>query len=131
MMTDPIADLLTRIRNAGLARLDRIEVPFSAIKSTVAQILKSEGYVADCRISEGNPSKVLTVFLKYGQDHQHVIDGMRRVSRPGKRVYVPAKRIPRVRDGLGISLVSTPQGVMSDRDARKKNLGGEILCEVW
>lgn len=131
MMTDPIADLLTRIRNAGLARLDRIEVPHSKIKVVVAQILKSEGYVSDCRVSDGSPSKTLTVFLKYGSDRQHVIDGLRRISRPGRRTYVPASRIPKVRDGLGISLVSTPQGVMSDREARKKHLGGEILCEVW
>lgn len=131
MMTDPIADLLTRIRNAGLARLDRVEVPCSKIKVVVAQILKSEGYVSDCRVSDGTPSKVLTVFLKYGSDRQHVIDGLKRISRPGRRVYVPATRIPRVRDGLGISLLSTPQGVMSDREARKKHLGGEILCEVW
>jgi len=130
-MTDPIADLLTRIRNAGLARLDRVDVPHSKVKVAVAQILKSEGYVSDCRVTEGHPSKVLTVFLKYGSDHLHVIDGLRRVSRPGRRVYVPATRIPRVRDGLGVSVLSTPQGLMSDRDARKKNIGGEILCEVW
>jgi small subunit ribosomal protein S8 len=130
MMTDPIADLLTRIRNAGLARLDRVEVPLSKIKLVVAQILKSEGYVADCRVSDGTPSKLLTVFLKYS-DRQHVIDGLRRISRPGRRVYVKATGIPRVRDGLGISLLSTPQGVMSDREARKKHLGGEILCQVW
>jgi len=131
MMTDPIADLLTRIRNAGLARLDRVEMGHSTVKHFVAEILKQEGYVLDCRASEGGTHKTLTVFLKYGHDRQHVIDGVKRISRPGRRVYVRAKQIPRVRDGLGISVLSTPQGVMSDREARKKNLGGEILCEVW
>lgn len=131
MMTDPLADLFTRIRNAGMARLDRIDVPFSKLKKTVTTILKQEGYVSDFRVGDGGVRPTLTVFLKYGHDKAHVIGGIRRVSRPGQRVYVPAKRIPKVLGGLGVSVLSTSQGVMSDREARKKNLGGELLCEIW
>lgn len=133
MMTDPIADLLTRIRNAGLARHDRTEVPASRLKKAVAQILKSEGYIADVRESEhesDNPKK-LTIVLKYGRDRQSAIDGIRRVSRPGRRVYVRHDRIPRVYSGLGISILSTSRGLMSDKEARRQKLGGELICEVW
>jgi small subunit ribosomal protein S8 len=130
MMTDPIADMLTRIRNAALARHDRTEVPASKMKKAVADILKSEGYIADVRPSEGNAGK-LTIVLKYGRDRTSAIDGVRRISRPGRRVYVKYDRIPRVLSGLGISILSTSHGVMSDRDARKHKLGGELVCEVW
>ena len=130
MMTDPIADMLTRIRNAALARHDRTEVPASKMKKAVADILKSEGYIADVRPSEGNTGK-LTIVLKYGRDRSSAIDGVRRVSRPGRRVYVKHDRIPRVLSGLGISILSTSHGLMSDRDARKHKLGGELICEVW
>lgn len=130
MMTDPIADMLTRIRNAALARHDRTEVPTSKLKKAVADILKSEGYIADVRPSEGNVGK-LTIVLKYGRDRSSAIDGVRRVSRPGRRVYVKHDRIPRVLSGLGISILSTSHGLMCDRDARKHKLGGELLCEVW
>ncbi|MDI1480606.1 30S ribosomal protein S8 [Polyangium sp. y55x31] len=130
MMTDPIADMLTRIRNAALARHDRTEVPASKMKQAVAEILKSEGYIADVRPSDGNPAK-LTIVLKYGRDRSSAIDGVRRVSRPGRRVYVKHDRIPRVLSGLGISILSTSHGLMSDRDARKNKLGGELICEVW
>jgi len=130
MMTDPIADMLTRIRNAALARHDRTEVPASKMKQAVAEILKSEGYIADVRPSEGNPAK-LTIVLKYGRDRSSAIDGVRRVSRPGRRVYVKHDRIPRVLSGLGISILSTSHGMMSDRDARRNKLGGELICEVW
>ncbi|MRG94534.1 30S ribosomal protein S8 [Polyangium spumosum] len=130
MMTDPIADMLTRIRNAALARHDRTEVPASKMKQAVAEILKSEGYIADVRPSESNSGK-LTIVLKYGRDRSSAIDGVRRVSRPGRRVYVKHDRIPRVLSGLGISILSTSHGLMSDRDARKNKLGGELLCEVW
>jgi len=129
MMTDPIADMLTRIRNAALARHDRTEVPASKLKQAVAEILKSEGYIADVRPSED--SGKLTIVLKYGRDRSSAIDGVRRVSRPGRRVYVKHDRIPRVLSGLGISILSTSHGLMSDRDARKHKLGGELLCEVW
>ncbi len=130
MMTDPIADMLTRIRNAALARHDRTEIPASKMKKAVADILKSEGYIADVRASEGDTDK-LTIVLKYGRDRSSAIDGVRRVSRPGRRVYVKHDRIPRVLSGLGISILSTSHGLMSDRDARKHKLGGELLCEVW
>jgi len=129
MMTDPIADMLTRIRNAALARHDRTEVPASKLKKAVAEILKLEGYIADVRPSE-NDGK-LTIVLKYGRDRSSAIDGVRRVSRPGRRVYVKHDRIPRVFSGLGISILSTSRGLMSDREARKHKLGGELLCEVW
>jgi small subunit ribosomal protein S8 len=131
MMTDPIADMLTRIRNAGLARHDRTEVPASRVKEAVAQILKSEGFIADVRPSEGEGAKKLTIVLKYGRDRQSAIDGVRRVSRPGRRVYVPHDRIPRVLSGLGISILSTSRGLMSDREARRQRIGGELICEVW
>jgi small subunit ribosomal protein S8 len=130
MLTDPIADMLTRIRNAALARHDRTEVPASKMKKAVADILKSEGYIADVRPSESNTGK-LTIVLKYGRDRSSVIDGVRRISRPGRRVYVKHDRIPRVLSGLGISILSTSHGLMSDRDARKHKLGGELICEVW
>ncbi len=130
MMTDPIADMLTRIRNAALARHDRTEIPASKLKKAVADILKSEGYIADVRPSEGNTDK-LTIVLKYGRDRSSAIDGVRRISRPGRRVYVKHDRIPRVLSGLGISILSTSHGLMSDRDARKHKLGGELICEVW
>jgi small subunit ribosomal protein S8 len=130
MMTDPIADMLTRIRNAALARHDRTEMPASKMKKAVADILKSEGYIADVRPSDGDTAK-LTIVLKYGRDRTSAIDGVRRVSRPGRRVYVKHDRIPRVLSGLGISILSTSHGLMSDRDARKHKLGGELVCEVW
>lgn len=131
MMTDPIADMLSRIRNAALARHDRTEVPASRMKQAVAQILKNEGYIADVRPSEGEGPQRLTIVLKYGRDRQSAIDGVKRVSRPGRRVYVRHDQIPRVYSGLGISILSTSRGVMSDREARQQKVGGELLCEVW
>jgi small subunit ribosomal protein S8 len=132
MLTDPIADMLTRIRNGALARHDRIELPASRLKAAVANILKQEGYVSDVQSSEGDgKDKKLTIVLKYGRDRQSAIDGVRRVSRPGRRVYVRHDRIPRVLAGLGISILSTSQGLVSDRDARRLKLGGELICEVW
>lgn len=131
MMTDPIADMLTRIRNAALARHDRTEIPASRMKAAVAEILKSEGYIADVRETDGEGPRKLTIVLKYGRDRQSAIDGVRRVSRPGRRVYVAHDDIPRVRSGLGISILSTSRGIVSDRDARRLKVGGELLCEVW
>ncbi len=133
MMTDPIADMLTRIRNAALARHDRTELPASRVKAAVAEILKSEGFIADVRPSESEgagPAK-LTIVLKYGRDRTSAIDGVKRISRPGRRVYVRHDRIPRVFSGLGISILSTSRGLMSDREARRQKIGGELLCEVW
>jgi small subunit ribosomal protein S8 len=134
MLTDPIADMLTRIRNGALARHDRIEVPASKLKFAVAQILKSEGYITDVQEpdqAEDKNKKKITIVLKYGRDRQSAIDGVRRISRPGRRVYVRHDRIPRVFSGLGISILSTSRGLVSDRDARRLKLGGELLCEVW
>jgi small subunit ribosomal protein S8 len=131
MMTDPIADMLTRIRNAALARHDRTEMPYSRLKEHVARVLKSEGFVDDVRVSEGEGHKQLTVVLRYGRDKQSALDGVRRVSTPGRRVYVRHDRIPRVLSGMGVSILSTSHGVMTDKDARKQRVGGELICEVW
>jgi small subunit ribosomal protein S8 len=130
MMTDPIADMLSRIRNAATARHDRCEMPHSNIKEHIASVLKSEGFLDDVRVGDG-AAKTLTLVLRYGHDRQSAIDGVRRVSAPGRRVYVRHDRIPRVRSGMGISILSTSRGVMTDKDARTKRLGGELLCEVW
>ena len=131
MMTDPIADMLTRIRNAALARHDRTEMPYSRLKEHVARVLKSEGFVDDVRVSEGEGHKQLTVVLRYGRDKESALDGVRRVSTPGRRVYVRHDRIPRVLSGMGVSILSTSHGVMTDKDARKQRVGGELICEVW
>lgn len=133
MVSDPIADMLSRIRNAALARHDRTEIPASKMKLAVAKILKEEGYIADVQESaeEAPSKKTITIVLKYGRDRQSAIDGIKRVSRPGRRVYVRHDRIPRVLSGLGISILSTSRGLVSDRDARRLKLGGELLCEVW
>jgi small subunit ribosomal protein S8 len=131
MMTDPISDMLTRIRNASLARHDRAEMPHSMLKERVAHVLKSEGFLDDVRVSDGEGRKTLLLVLRYGRDRQRAIDGVRRVSTPGRRVYVRHDRIPRVLSGMGVSILSTSQGVMTDKDARKQRVGGELLCEVW
>ena len=133
MMTDPIADMLTRIRNGALARHDRVELPHSALKERIAHVLKKEGFVDDVRVNsaEVEGAKLLTVVLRYGRDRQSAIDGMRRVSKPGRRVYVRHDLIPRVRSGMGIAILSTSRGVMTDKDARSARVGGELLCEVW
>jgi small subunit ribosomal protein S8 len=129
MMTDPVSDMLTRIRNAALARHERTNVPASQLKKHIAEILKSEGFIADVRIEED--PRTLTIVLKYGRDRSSAIDGIRRVSRPGRRVYVRHDRIPRVLSGMGVAILSTSRGVMSDREARRQKVGGELLCEVW
>ncbi len=131
MMTDPIADMLTRIRNAALARHERAEMPHSKLKEHIATVLKGEGYIDDVRVSEAEGPKTLTLVLRYGRDRQSAIDGVRRVSAPGRRVYVRHDRIPRVRSGMGVSILSTSRGVMTDKEARKQKVGGELLCEVW
>lgn len=128
-MNDPISDLLTRIRNANRALLPTVDVPHSKMKESIVGILKHEGYVTDFAV-EGKTFKTLKVKLKY-QGKKSVIEGLRRVSTPGLRRYVGATEIPRVRGGLGVAVVSTSEGVMTDNQARKKNLGGELLCYVW
>ncbi len=128
-MTDPIADMLTRIRNASRALLPTVEMPHSRIKEDLAHILKSEGYVAEVAV-ESKPAKKIKIQLKY-QGKKSVIEGLRRISKPGLRHYVGATEIPRVLGGLGVAVVSTPEGVMTGTQARKKNIGGELLCYVW
>jgi len=128
-MSDPIADMLTRIRNAGKALLPAVELPHSRMKESVAKILKSEGYVGDVAV-EGNTIKKLKIRLKY-QGKKNVIEGLKRVSRPGLRRYVGSTEIPRVLSGMGISIISTPEGVMTGAQAKRKNLGGELLCNIW
>ena len=130
MMTDPISDLLARIRNAILARQDRTEAPLSKLKVNIAEILKEEGYISDYKVDESGFGKVV-LFLKYGRDRQSAIAGLRRKSRPGRRVYVGYRDIPKVHNGLGVAIMSTSKGVMTDRTARETKLDGEILCEVW
>ena len=132
MLTDPIADMLTRIRNACLARHERVRIPASRLKRTIADVLKAEGYVSDVMLeAEGTTQKTLTLTLKYGRDRIPAIEGIRRVSRPGRRIYVRAQDIPTIKSGLGIALLSTSRGIMSDRQARKVGVGGELLCEIW
>jgi small subunit ribosomal protein S8 len=129
MMTDPVADMLTRIRNAALARHERTLVPASQLKKHIAEILKAEGYIADVRQEEDPRS--LTIVLKYGRDRTSAIDGIKRISRPGRRVYVRHDHIPRVLQGMGVAILSTSRGIMSDKEARRQKVGGELLCEVW
>lgn len=131
MMTDPISDFLARIRNGALARKDRVEMPHSFLKKNIAEVLKQAGYVDDVRESDGEGKKTLTVVLRYGRGKDSAIDGIRRVSAPGRRVYVRHDRIPSIRSGMGISILSTSHGVMTDRQAREQKVGGELLCEVW
>ena len=130
MMTDPIADMLTRIRNAGHARQKRVDMPASKLKSEIARILRDSHFVHDFKVLDDGLQGVLRVYLKYHED-QPVIRDLKRVSRPGRRRYSKAAELPRVRNGMGIAIVSTSQGVMSDRDARAKNVGGEVLALVW
>jgi small subunit ribosomal protein S8 len=130
MNTDPVADMLARIRNALLARHEAVEIPFSGLKVRIAEILKQEGFISDFSVQNDFPA-ALRVQLKYGEGRRPAIVGMRRTSRPGRRVYVRHKQIPHVLNGMGISIISTSHGVVTDRDARKQAVGGEILCEVW
>jgi small subunit ribosomal protein S8 len=128
-MTDPISDMLTRLRNAAQAFLPEIQLPHSKLKEAIAQLLKREGYVAEVAV-EGKPFKKIKIKLKYN-GRKPVIAGSRRVSSPGLRRYVASTGIPRVRGGMGTSILSTPEGIMTGTQARKKNVGGELLCEVW
>ncbi len=128
--TDPISDMLARLRNAALARHERTEMPASKMRVAIAKLLKEEGYVDDVRQTEGL-MPTLTVVLRYTRDRTSAIDGARRVSRPGRRVYVRHDQIPRVLNGYGIAVLSTSSGILSDRQARKMGVGGELLCEVW
>lgn len=130
-LTDPVADFLARIRNAHKARHQKLDVPASNLKTEIARILKEEGYIANFKPVEENGKKLLRVYLKYGANNEAAISNIARVSRPGCRVYVGRNEIPRVLGGLGITILTTPRGVMTGRQARKEGVGGEILCEVY
>lgn len=133
MMTDPIADMLARIRNAAMARHAVAHIPASKIKKSIAELLQREGFVSSVNEEEWGPEKkkTIAVTLKYGNDRRSAFQGLRRVSKPGRRVYVGHSDIPRVLDGLGVSIISTSHGLMTDKEARTKKIGGELLCEVW
>ena len=131
MMTDPIADMLTRIRNANLALKPQVGVPASKLKEEIAKILVSEGYVERYEVAGEGATRTINVTLRYAEGRARVLTGLRRVSRPGLRVYKDAKHLPSVQGGLGVAIVSTSQGLLPDREARRRRLGGEILCEVW
>jgi len=131
VMTDPIADFLTRIRNANSARHMKVEIPASNVKKGMANILKSEGFIKGVEFVEDDKQGIIRIFLKYGQNNERVITGLKRISKPGMRVYVNAEEMPKVLNGLGIALVSTSEGVVTDKIARAKNIGGEVLAYVW
>lgn len=129
-LTDPIADMLTRIRNANMARHDVVAVPFSKIKESIANILKNEGYISEYEIKEDGAKKDIVVTLKR-YNGEAVIKGLKRISKPGRRVYSEVQNLPKVLGGLGIAIVSTPKGVLTDKECRKQSVGGEVLCYVW
>jgi len=130
-MTDPIADMLTRIRNAGVARFDKVDIPASRMKISLARILKEEGFIKNYKVIKDNRQGLLRFYLKYSEHQIPLIQGLRRVSKPGCRVYRGHSELPKVQGGLGMAVVSTSQGVVTDRQARKLQVGGEILCEIW
>lgn len=131
VMTDPIADMLTRIRNASMVYHDSVDVPASNLKKEVARILKDEGFIRDYRIIDDGKQGTVRLYLKYGANRERVISGLKRISKPGRRVYARRDQIPRVLGGLGVAVLSTSKGVMSDKEARKQGVGGEVVCYVW
>jgi small subunit ribosomal protein S8 len=131
MMTDPIADMLTRIRNANTAYKEEVEIPASRLKEEVARVLAREGYVQGFRLEGEEPKRRMVVEMKYGPDRERTISGLKRVSRPGRRVYADRDHLPRVLGGLGVSILSTSQGLLTDRQAARRGVGGEVLCQVW
>jgi small subunit ribosomal protein S8 len=131
MLTDPIADMLARIRNANKALHDTVEMPSSRAKVEIARLLKEEGYVRDYRIEDGESFKRLVIELKYGQSRERIITDLKRISKPGRRIYARKDRLPRVLGGMGIAILSTSNGVMTSRTAEQKGIGGEVICFVW
>ena len=131
MVTDPVADMLARIRNGSVAEHEKVDIPSSKLKVRLAEILKEEGFIKNFRLIEDKYQGVLRVYLKYGPGQERVISGLRRVSKPGRRRYVGADRIPSVLGGMGVAILSTPRGVLTDRESRKAKVGGEVLCYVW
>ena len=130
-MTDPIADMLTRIRNANMVGHESVDVPASKMKKSIAEILLNEGYIKGYDLIEDNKQGIIRIQMKYGQTKERVITGIKKISKPGLRVYAKTEDIPRVLGGLGIAIVSTSAGVITDKEARKKNIGGEVICYVW
>ncbi len=130
-VSDPIADMLTRIRNAIMARHDNVLVPTSKMKLSITRILKDEGFINDYEVVRGKPHRVIKIYLKYLDDNQPAISGLKRISKPGLRVYVQKKEIPRVYGGLGIAIISTPKGIRTGKQAWRQGAGGELLCYVW
>ena len=131
MVTDPIADMLTRIRNANQMRYKEVEVPASKTKVEIAKILKEEGFIADYKINKNKPQDIIVLTLKYGEKKERVIVGLKRISKSGLRVYAKCDEIPRVLNGLGIAIISTSKGLMTDKEAREAGLGGEVLAYIW
>lgn len=131
VMTDPIADFLTRIRNANMVMHEKVEIPASKTKFALAEILKNEGFVKDYEQIEDGKQGIIRVYLKYGPNREKVISGLKRISKPGLKVYCKRDEVPKVLGGLGIAIISTSKGIMTDKDARKNGLGGEVICYVW
>ncbi|GIO15310.1 30S ribosomal protein S8 [Cohnella xylanilytica] len=131
VMSDPIADMLTRIRNANLVRHETVELPASKVKKQIAEILKREGFIRDAEYVEDNKQGLIRIFLKYGPNNERVITGLKRISKPGLRVYTKSNEVPRVLGGLGIAIISTSKGIVTDKEARQGKSGGEVLCYVW
>ena len=131
MYTDPIADMLTRIRNATVSRKDELVLPYSKFKANLAKVLEREGFISGIQETGDNTEKVLKINLKYSQDGGSVISGIKRVSKPGQRIYLPVEKLPRTNSGFGVTVVSTSKGLLTDKEARKQRLGGEVVCQVW
>lgn len=131
VMTDPIADMLTRIRNANMVRHESVELPASRVKREIAEILKREGFIRDAEYIEDSKQGIIRVFLKYGPNNEKVLTGLKRISKPGLRVYAKASEMPRVLRGLGIAILSTSKGVMTDKEARQNKVGGEVVAYIW
>ncbi len=130
-MTDPIADMLTRVRNALMSGKEKVDVPASAMKEGIARILRDEGYIINYRVIEDTRQGIIRITLKYGEADTPAIVKLQRISKPGRRVYVPAKEIPRVLNGLGIAVLSTSRGILTDKESKSRNVGGEVLCYIW
>lgn len=131
VMSDPIADMLTRIRNANIVRHETVEIPASKIKKEIAEILKREGFIRDAEYVQDNKHGIIRLFLKYGPNNERVISGLKRISKPGLRVYTKSQEVPRVLGGLGMAIISTSRGIMTDKEARQAKSGGEVICYVW
>lgn len=130
-MTDPLADMLTRIRNAGMVKFETVEMPLSKVKTGVVAILKKEGFINDYQVLDTDTQGVLRIEMKYDQNNERIITNLKRVSKPGRRIYVKHDQIPKVMSGLGIAIISTSKGIFTDKEARAMKIGGELLCEVW